>query len=282
MLAVAQDGDAVGDQQRLLQRVRDEDDRDAARLQLARPGRRSTSSPRASALAVGSSKMMTWALCSTARAISTICFLAGAERPTVAVGSTSKLQRLQELLRGDVDAAQAVEEFLLAEEEVLRDRHRRHQAVLLEHHGDAELAAPRPACSDATSLAVDQHLAGGRGRRRRPSPWSASTCRRRSRRPGHGSRRVAASKSTSLIAGTPRTPWSPCAARGCGAHDAICPLDRRRAAAAAARPAALAQRRRARPSTSTALRRCRGWCRRRGCAASSAAGRSRSSRTTRP
>ena len=35
MLAVAQDGDAVGEQQRLLQRVRDEDDRDAALLQVA-------------------------------------------------------------------------------------------------------------------------------------------------------------------------------------------------------------------------------------------------------
>ena len=51
-----------------------------------------------------------------------------------------EIQRLQELLRGDIDAAQAVVEFLLAEEQVLRDRHGRHQAVLLEHHGDAEMA----------------------------------------------------------------------------------------------------------------------------------------------
>ena len=42
-------------------------------------------------LAVGSSKMMMRALCSTARAISTICFFAAPSRPTVAVGSTSKL-----------------------------------------------------------------------------------------------------------------------------------------------------------------------------------------------
>ena len=41
-------------------------------------------------VAVGSSKMMTLALCCTARAISTICFLAAPSRPTVAVGSTSK------------------------------------------------------------------------------------------------------------------------------------------------------------------------------------------------
>ena len=42
-------------------------------------------------VAVGSSKMMTLASCSTARAISTICFLAAPSRPTVAVGVTSKL-----------------------------------------------------------------------------------------------------------------------------------------------------------------------------------------------
>ncbi len=40
-------------------------------------------------LAVGSSKMMTLALCSTARAISTICFCAAPRRLTTAVGSTS-------------------------------------------------------------------------------------------------------------------------------------------------------------------------------------------------
>ena len=42
-------------------------------------------------VAVGSSKMITLALCSTARAISTICFLAAPSAPTVAVGVTSKL-----------------------------------------------------------------------------------------------------------------------------------------------------------------------------------------------
>ena len=36
VLAVAQDRDAVGDQQRLLERVRDEDHRDAARLEVGR------------------------------------------------------------------------------------------------------------------------------------------------------------------------------------------------------------------------------------------------------
>ena len=98
-------------------------------------------------LAVGSSKMMTLALCSTARAISTICFLRRAEQAHHRGRVDVELQRLQELLRRDVDAAQAVEEALLAEEEVLRHRHRRHQAGLLEHHRDAELARLVAACA---------------------------------------------------------------------------------------------------------------------------------------
>ena len=48
-----------------------------------------------------------------------------------------EVQRLQELLGRDVDAAQPVEEVLAAEIEVLRHRHGGHQAGLLEHHGDA-------------------------------------------------------------------------------------------------------------------------------------------------
>ena len=88
-------------------------------------------------VAVGSSKMMTSALWCTARAISTICFLAAPSVPTGRRGIDVEIERLQELLRRDVDAAQPVEELLGAEIEVLRHRHRRHQAGLLEHHGDA-------------------------------------------------------------------------------------------------------------------------------------------------
>ena len=43
-------------------------------------------------------------------------------------------------MRGDVDAADAVVELLLAEEQILRHRHRRNQAVFLENHADPELA----------------------------------------------------------------------------------------------------------------------------------------------
>ena len=66
--------------------------------------------------------------------------LGGAEQADGRGRVDVELQRLQELLRGDVDAAQAVEEALLPEEQVLRHRHGRHQAGLLEHHRDAELA----------------------------------------------------------------------------------------------------------------------------------------------
>ena len=71
--------------------------------------------------------------------------LGGAEASRPWPSDRPEIQRLQELLRGDIDAAQAVEELLVAEIEVLRHRHRRHQAGLLEHHGDAGVAAPHAA-----------------------------------------------------------------------------------------------------------------------------------------
>ena len=40
---------------------------------------------------------------------------------------------------GDVDAAQTVIKALLAEKQVLRDGHRRHETVFLKHHADAEI-----------------------------------------------------------------------------------------------------------------------------------------------
>ena len=89
--------------------------------------------------AVGSSKMMTSALMQHRAGDLDHLLLGGAERPTVAVGVDVEIQRLQELLGGNVDAAQPIVEFLLAEKQVLRHRHGRHQTVLLEHHGDAEL-----------------------------------------------------------------------------------------------------------------------------------------------
>ena len=63
--------------------------------------------------------------------------LAGAEPGDERRRIDVEIERLQELLAGDVDAAQPVEELLVGQEDVLRHRHRRHQAGFLEHHVDA-------------------------------------------------------------------------------------------------------------------------------------------------
>ncbi len=65
--------------------------------------------------------------------------LGGAERRDDGGGIDGEVQRLQELLGGDIDAAQAVQELLVAQIEILRHRHGRDQAGFLEHHGDAGL-----------------------------------------------------------------------------------------------------------------------------------------------
>ena len=66
--------------------------------------------------------------------------LGGAERADDRRRRDVEIERLQELLRGDVDAAGAIVEFLLTEKQVLRHRHGRDQRVLLKHHADAEIA----------------------------------------------------------------------------------------------------------------------------------------------
>ena len=164
-LAVAQDGDAVGDQQRLLQRVADEDDRDAARLQppdqreevpllLRRQRRRRLVEDDDLGVVVNGAGDLDHLP------------LGRAQRRDHGGRVDRKVQRLQELLRRDVGAAQPVEEAFGAEIEVLRHRHRRHQAGLLEHHGDAGFErCVRRGVGDL--LALVKHLAGGRRRRRR-------------------------------------------------------------------------------------------------------------------
>ena len=139
LLAVAQHGDAIGEQQRLFQRVRDEDDRHAALLQVAHQveevflllGRqrrgRLVEDDHLGLVQHGAGDL-------------DHLLLGRAERADRRRRRDVEVQRLQELLRGDIDAAQAVVEALLAEKQVLRHRHRRHEAVLLEHHADAEMA----------------------------------------------------------------------------------------------------------------------------------------------
>ena len=88
---------------------------------------------------VGSSKMMTSRVVFHRAGDLHHLPLGGAECRDRRLRIDGEVQRLQELLGGDVDAAQPVEEALAAEIEVLRHRHRGHQAGLLEHHGDAGL-----------------------------------------------------------------------------------------------------------------------------------------------
>ena len=157
MLAVAQHRDPVGEQQGLLDRVRDEDDRDPALLQRAHEVEEVV-------LLLGGQRRRRLVenddlrlMQHRARDLDHL-LLGGAEQPDGRGRRHVEIQRLQELLGGDVDAAQPVVEFLLTEKQVLRDRHARHQAVLLEHHGDAEM--PRLQRSLRRGLdAVDEHRA---------------------------------------------------------------------------------------------------------------------------
>ena len=154
-------------------------------------------------VAVGSSKMMVWAFCSTARAISTILLLGGAERHHAGHRVDVEVQRLQELLGRDVEAAQPVEGLLLAEIEVLRHRHRRHEAGLLEHHGDA-VAQGLGRVLERHRLAPEQDGARRSASSRRRASWSASTCRPRSRRARAWTSPSCSVKLTFFTAGTPR------------------------------------------------------------------------------
>src|ERR1700722_18484892 len=63
--------------------------------------------------------------------------LGGAERLDARRRVNRKVQRLKELLCFDIDAPEAIEEFLIAEIEVLRDRHRGHETGLLIDHRNA-------------------------------------------------------------------------------------------------------------------------------------------------
>ena len=65
--------------------------------------------------------------------------LGGAEGAYGGIWIHGKVQRLQELLGGNVGAAQPAEERRRTEIEVVRDRHRRDQTGFLKHHGNAGL-----------------------------------------------------------------------------------------------------------------------------------------------
>ena len=148
LLAVAHDRDAVGEHQRFFERMRNEDDRHAAFLEVAHEveeifllfgGERRSRLVEDDHLG----------LIKHGAGDFDHLLLGRAERRDGGGRRHVEVQRLQELLGGDIDAAQAVVEMLLPEKEVLRHRHRRHEAVLLEDHGDAEIGAlPAANCGD--------------------------------------------------------------------------------------------------------------------------------------
>ncbi len=71
-----------------------------------------------------------------------------------------EVERQQEALGLDIEAAQPVEELLLAKIDVLRHAHRRDEIRLLKHHGDAagERLGGR---LEAKRLAIEEEFAGG-------------------------------------------------------------------------------------------------------------------------
>ena len=108
-------------------------------------------------MAVGSSKMMTFALRRTARAFDHLP-LRGAERLDDHRRIDRKVQRLKQLLRLDIGSPQAVEELLVTQIEVLRDRQRGNETRLLVDHCDP--VAPRAGrTGNLYSLAVKKDFA---------------------------------------------------------------------------------------------------------------------------
>jgi hypothetical protein len=161
MPAVAQDRDPVRQYQRFLQRVRNKHDRHAATLEVAheveeilfllrRQRRRGLVEDDDLGLVQDGARDFDHLL------------LGGAEQADGRGRRDVEIQRLQELLGGDVDAAQPVVESLLSQEQVLGDRHGRNQAVFLKHHRNPEMArfqgSPRRRLN-----AVDLHRARGEG-----------------------------------------------------------------------------------------------------------------------
>ena len=158
--AVAQDGDAVGDLERLFERVADEDDGDAVgaqsfdqREKMALLFRRQRRRRLVENDELGLEPHR-------ARDLHHLP-LGGAERLHGRGRLDREIERLQKLLRVDVGSAQPVEEFFVAEVEVLRHGHRRHEAGFLEHHGDAVTPGVR-GTGDLNPFAFHEDLAAGR------------------------------------------------------------------------------------------------------------------------
>ncbi len=158
MLAVAQDGNSIGQYQGFLERVGNEHDRHTAALQVAHEVeeillffRRQRGG--------GFVEDDDLGFVQDGAGYFDHLLLGGAEKSDRRCRRDVEIERLQELLGGDVDAAQPIVEALLPQKQVLRNRHGRNQAVFLKHHCDAEMTGfeRRSGCG---FNAVDLHRAG--------------------------------------------------------------------------------------------------------------------------
>ncbi len=163
----AQYGDPVGDSQRLFQRVRDIDDRNSLRSQRVDQQKQMLRLFRGQARG-GLVEHDDLGLVVDGPSDLHHLTLGRAERRHHVARLDMEIHRLQQLLRADVDGAKPGEELFSAELNVLRHRHRRHQAVFLVDHGDTarERVGGR---AEMARLAVERDLARaelhGTGRR---------------------------------------------------------------------------------------------------------------------
>ena len=156
-LAVAQHRDAVGNLQAFLERVRDVDDGDAAGAQVADQVEEVDDLFRRQARRRLVEDNDTGVVVDCAGDLDHLP-LGGAEQPDRRRRIDVEVQRLQQLLRLDVQLLEAGDELLVAEFDVLRRGHGRHQAGLLIDHADAgseRIARPL----EIDRLAVDVILA---------------------------------------------------------------------------------------------------------------------------
>src|SRR6185437_6732937 len=135
-LAVPQHGDAVGNLQTLLERVRDVDDGNAAGAQVADQVEEVDDLFRRQARRRLIEDDDTGVVVDGAGDLDHLP-LGGAQQPDRRRRIDMEVQRLQQLLRLDVQLLEARDELLVAEFDVLRRRHGRHQAGLLVDHADA-------------------------------------------------------------------------------------------------------------------------------------------------
>ena len=159
MGAVPENGDPIGDFERFLQRVADEDDRNPF---LAQP------------IDQGEEMMLFLRGQGGGRLVEDDDFrleanrardfdhlpLGGAKRLDDRRRIDGKVQRLKQLLRLDIGAAQAVEELFVAQIEILRDRQRGNEARLLIDHRNPVSPRVRGA-GDLDPLAVEADFALG-------------------------------------------------------------------------------------------------------------------------